>query len=101
MPFDYYFKGANPRGVINPFDPACTRRELSSAALGAGGAWLISGSSDLMATAEMPQAVRFRITKVLHTEDTSLYHLVAVLPPEFRNQRLAASNSPQASVVTP
>jgi hypothetical protein len=95
VPFDYYFKGTNPRRVINPFDPAHARHAISSAALRAGGAWLVSGSSDLVARAEMPQLVRFRIIRVLHTDDTSLYHVIALPPQEFRNHRAAYSASSQ------
>jgi 4-amino-4-deoxy-L-arabinose transferase-like glycosyltransferase len=78
VPFDYYFKGPNPRCVIDPFDPARARHEISDAAVKAGGAWLISGSSDLIARSEMPEPARFRISRVLHTAITTLYHLVAL-----------------------
>jgi hypothetical protein len=93
VPFDYYFKGTNPRRVINPFDPARVRREIGSATLKAGGAWLVSGSSDLVARAEMPQPLRFRIIRVLHADDTGLDHVVALPPQEFRSHRAAYSAS--------
>jgi hypothetical protein len=98
VPFDYYFKGANPRRVINPFDPVRARREIGSAALRAGGAWLVSGNSGLIAKAEMPQAVWFRITRVLHADHTSLYHVVAVPLQEFRNPRWVGSNSSRTAL---
>jgi uncharacterized membrane protein len=93
VPFDYYFKGANPRRVINPFDPAYARRQIGSAALEAGGAWLVSGSGDLIASAEMPQSVQFRITRVLRADSTSLYHVIVLPPQEFGGHRAAYSAS--------
>jgi uncharacterized membrane protein len=89
VPFDYYFKGTNLQRVINPFDPDYTRHEIAYAVLEAGGAWLVSGSGDLVASAEMPQSARFRITRVLHTDGASLYHVIALPPQEFRSHRAA------------
>jgi hypothetical protein len=85
VPFDYYFRGANPRRVVNPFEPSRARQELRSAALQAGGAWLVSGSSDQIAAAEMPQVAGCRVTRVLHAGETNLYHVVAITPRECRN----------------
>jgi uncharacterized membrane protein len=93
VPFDYYFKGTNPQRVINPLDPAYTRREIGYAALEAGGAWLISGSGDLVASTEMPQSIQFRITRVLHAGSTSLYHVIAQPPQESSSHRAAYSVS--------
>jgi hypothetical protein len=93
VPFDYYFMETNPRRVINPFDPAQARRQIGSAALKAGGAWLVSGSGNSVASAEMPQSGLFRITRVLHAGSTSLYHVIAMPPQEFRSHRLGYSAS--------
>jgi uncharacterized membrane protein len=93
VPFDYYFKGTNPQRVINPFDPAYARREIGYAALEASGAWLVSGSGDLVASAEMPQSIQFRITRVLHAGSTNLYHVIALPPQEFHSHRAAYSAS--------
>jgi uncharacterized membrane protein len=76
VPFDYYFKGPNPRCVIDPFELTRARQEIGGAALRAGGAWLISGNSDAIARLEMPESTAFRISRLLHTADTSVYHLV-------------------------
>jgi uncharacterized membrane protein len=77
VPFDYYFKGLNPHQVVNPFDPVRSRQEISDAVLRAGGAWLVSGCSDEMSRLEMPTTTQFRVSRLLRSGETSLYHIVA------------------------
>jgi uncharacterized membrane protein len=76
VPFDYYFKGPNPRLAINPFRPAAARREIGDAALKAGGAWLISSGGDAIARSEMPHSPHLQVSSLIQTKDASLYHLV-------------------------
>jgi hypothetical protein len=82
VPFDHYFNGPNPRGALDPRNPSGAREMIAEAALRAGGAWLISGKSDVIAQSEMPSSGRFRIHKVLHYDYTSLYHIVPLTQPQ-------------------
>jgi 4-amino-4-deoxy-L-arabinose transferase-like glycosyltransferase len=77
VPFDYYFKGPNPRRIIDPFDPIRSGEEIGAAASYAGGAWLVSGSEN-NGRLELPTTSRFLIRKVLQARDTCLYHVVAL-----------------------
>jgi mannosyltransferase len=82
VPFDHYFNGPNPRGALDPSNPRGAREMIAEAALGAGGAWLISGKIDVIAQSEMPNSGRFRIHKVLQHDYTSLYHIVPLTQPQ-------------------
>jgi len=76
VPFDYYFKGPNPRAAIDPSNPARAREQIAQAAVQSGGAWLVSGKVELTARSEMPNPGQFRILKVLHYDYATLYHIV-------------------------
>jgi uncharacterized membrane protein len=76
IPFDYYYKGSNSRGVIDASRPASTRSLIAAAARGSGGAWLVSGKPETIAHAEMPNSDYFRVVTVLHHEYVTLYHIV-------------------------
>jgi mannosyltransferase len=82
LPFDYYFKGANPRLTIPPYDPAAARAAIQSAAARAGGAWLVTWMDDAGARAELPDPARFTSTLRLRGERMMLFRIVpAAAPP--------------------
>ncbi len=82
LPFDYYFKGANPRLTIPPYDPAAARAEIQSAAAHAGGAWLVTWMDDAGARAELPDPAQFTSTLRLRGERMMLFRIVpASVPP--------------------
>jgi len=76
VPFDYYFKGPNPREAIDPSNPVRAGEQIAEAAVRAGGAWLVSGKTDATARSEMPSSDRFRIDRVLRHDYGTLYHIV-------------------------
>jgi uncharacterized membrane protein len=83
VPFDYYFKGPNPRETIDPSNPVRAREQIAEAAARAGGAWLISGKTDVTARSEMPNSGRFRIDRILHHDYATLYQIVPLTQWQF------------------
>jgi 4-amino-4-deoxy-L-arabinose transferase-like glycosyltransferase len=49
IPFDYYFRGSNPRVVVPGFDDAAARATITQRCTAAGGGWLISWKDDACA----------------------------------------------------
>jgi mannosyltransferase len=76
LPFDYYFRGANPRLTIPPYDPIAARTEIQNAAALAGGAWLVTWMDEAGARAELPAPGRFTSTLRLRGERMMLFRIV-------------------------
>jgi hypothetical protein len=74
VPFDHYFKGRNPRLMIDPSSPPMARRAIAAAAIANQGAWLISGLKNAQARAEMPTGC-FKIEKKVHSGFADLYQI--------------------------
>jgi hypothetical protein len=97
VPFDYYFRGPNPRELIDPFRPDIAREQIAEAAERAGGAWLISGNSEALANSEMPNSGQFHNYRILHSGYTSLYYVIpATAGFPARHVRLTSKSSEQA-----
>jgi hypothetical protein len=73
--FDYYFHGANPRIAVPGWNSASARQIIASRAAAAGGGWLVSWKYASDTRAELPDAARFRITKVLDNHPIALYRI--------------------------
>lgn len=65
VPFDFYFKGPNPRIVVPGYDPAAARATIQSRVAQAGGGWLISWKGGDGATPELPDPREFKSTREL------------------------------------
>jgi hypothetical protein len=72
IPFDYYFRAANPRVAVPGWDPAETRKILADRVARAGGGWLVSWKNAPDARVELPDPDAFRIEQVVD------YHLIAL-----------------------
>lgn len=76
LPFDYYFKDANPRLTIPPYDSAAARAEIESAAARTGGAWLVTWMDDAGARAELPDPAQFTSTIRLRGVRMMMFRIV-------------------------
>ena len=72
IPFDYYFRGPNPRHAVNPFRPAPARAAIAQAARRDGGAWLLSHMKDDDLARELPPPNDFVARRVIHDESVSV-----------------------------
>src|SRR5277367_1070094 len=68
VPFDYYFRGANPRIAVPGFDPASARTTIEERVSSAGGGWLISWKDANALAAELPDSTRFKVVEKFHVE---------------------------------
>jgi hypothetical protein len=71
-PFDYYFRGSNPRVPVSGWDPAAARKTIEQRVTQAGGGWLVSWKNAPDARVELPDPNVFRISQMLD------YHLIAL-----------------------
>jgi hypothetical protein len=76
VPFNYYFKGANPREAVPGYDPDAARRAIETRIEAAGGGWLISWKSATEARSELPDASSHLQSKaVMSGEDLTVYRI--------------------------
>jgi hypothetical protein len=75
VPFDYYFRGANPRIAIPGFDPASARTTIEGQVSTAGGGWLISWKDGDAIAAELPDSTRFKVVEKFHVDRLTFYRL--------------------------
>ena len=75
VPFDYYFRGANPRIAIPGFDPASARTTIEERVSSAGGGWLISWKDGDALAAELPDSTRFKAVEKFHVERLTFYRI--------------------------
>ena len=75
VPFDYYFKGSNPRIVIPGFDAAAARMTIEERVSSAGGGWLVSWKDSNAVNSELPDPKRFRVVEKLRGDDLTFYRI--------------------------
>jgi 4-amino-4-deoxy-L-arabinose transferase-like glycosyltransferase len=75
VPFDYYFRGANPRIAIPGFDPASARTTVEEQVSSAGGGWLISWKDGDALAAELPDSTRFKVVQRFHIDRLTFYRI--------------------------
>jgi 4-amino-4-deoxy-L-arabinose transferase-like glycosyltransferase len=75
VPFDYYFRRANPRAVVPPAQPAQAQRLIEAGLRGSGGAWLVSGEKWPDAVAELPRGPDLKVDYSAHFSRISVFHI--------------------------
>jgi len=78
VPFDYYFKGTNPRIVIPGFDAAAARMTIGERVSAASGGWLVSWKDRDGVKSELPDANRFRIVETYRQPHLAIYRITAI-----------------------
>ncbi len=79
VPFDYYFKGTNPRITIPGFDPASARMTIEERVSSAGGGWLVSWKDDAVRS-ELPDPKRFKVVEKFRDEHLAFYRITPSSP---------------------
>jgi hypothetical protein len=78
VPFDYYFRGSNPRIAIPGFDSAAARMTIEERVLSAGGGWLVSWKDRDAVKSELPDANRFSVMERFKGEHLAVYRITRV-----------------------
>ncbi|WP_333648801.1 glycosyltransferase family 39 protein [Candidatus Binatus sp.] len=78
VPFDYYFKGTNPRIVIPGFDAAAARMTIGERVSAASGGWLVSWKDRDGVKSELPDANRFRVVETYRQPHLAIYRITAI-----------------------
>jgi Dolichyl-phosphate-mannose-protein mannosyltransferase len=76
IPFNYYYKGGNPRLIVPGYDPAAARRTIDERVEAAGGGWLISWKTAAEAAQELPDPARCYSAAPIKSEDLTVYRIV-------------------------
>jgi hypothetical protein len=75
VPFDYYFRGSNPRIAIPGFDGAAARVTIEERISSAGGGWLVSWKDGDAVKTELPDSKRFSVVENFHGEHLAFYRI--------------------------
>ena len=75
VPFNYYYKGANPRVVVPGFDPAAARTIVEQRVAAAGGGWLISWKEGDAVNSELPDSTRFSAVERIRGDHLAFYRI--------------------------
>ncbi len=75
VPFDYYFRGTNPRIAIPGFDPAAARMTIEERVSSAGGGWLVSWKNGDAVNSELPDPKRFTVVERYRMEHLAFYRI--------------------------
>ncbi len=75
VPFEYYFRGPNPRVVVPGFDPVAARETIAKLTVRARGGWLVTWKEEPEAQAELPDSGVFKTTEKLRQPALALYHI--------------------------
>ncbi len=75
VPFDYYFRAANPRAVVPASDPVRARSLIAGQLDKAGGLWLVSGKTWPEAMREIPATARANLVSASNYKGVVLLHL--------------------------
>jgi hypothetical protein len=75
VPFDYYFKGPNPRIAIPGFDAAAARMTIEQRVSSAGGGWLISWKDGNAVNSELPDPKRFTVVEKFRGDHLGFYRI--------------------------
>ncbi|HEY9159440.1 glycosyltransferase family 39 protein [Candidatus Binatus sp.] len=75
VPFDYYFRGANPRIAIPGFDAAAARMTIEERVSSAGGGWLVSWKDSNAVKSELPDPKRFTVVEKFRGDHLTFYRI--------------------------
>jgi 4-amino-4-deoxy-L-arabinose transferase-like glycosyltransferase len=79
VPFDYYFRGANPRIAVPGFDPVSARTTIEERVSSVGGGWLISWKDGDALAAELPDSTRFKAVEKFHVDRLTFYRITPIV----------------------
>jgi 4-amino-4-deoxy-L-arabinose transferase-like glycosyltransferase len=75
VPFDYYFRGDNPRIAIPGFDATSARVTIEDRVSSAGGGWLVSWKDGDAVEAELPDRKRFSVVEKFRGDHLGFYRI--------------------------
>jgi 4-amino-4-deoxy-L-arabinose transferase-like glycosyltransferase len=75
VPFDYYFRGSNPRIAVPGFDSAAARVTIEERVSQAGGGWLVSWKGRDAVSSELPDPKRFNALEKYRGDRLALYRI--------------------------
>lgn len=75
VPFDYYFRGDNPRIAIPGFDGGAARMTIEERVSSAGGGWLVSWKDKDAIGSELPDLKRFSVVEKFRGEHLAFYRI--------------------------
>ena len=78
VPFDYYFRGSNPRIAIPGFDSASARMTIEERVSSAGGGWLVSWKEGDAVTSELPDPKRFKVLAKYRGDRLAFYRITPI-----------------------
>jgi Dolichyl-phosphate-mannose-protein mannosyltransferase len=78
VPFDYYFRGGNPRIAIPGFDSATARMTIEEQVSSAGGGWLVSWKDKGAVDSELPDPKRFSAVEKFRGDHLAFYRIAPV-----------------------
>jgi hypothetical protein len=77
VPFNYYFKGPNPRIAIPGFDPSAARLTIAERVAAVRGGWLVSWKDRDEVKSELPDASHFKIVETYEQPHLAIYRITA------------------------
>ena len=78
IPFNYYFRGDNPRIAIPGYDPASARMTIEQRVSSAGGGWLVSWKYRDALSSELPDPQRFSVVENLDGDHLRFYRITPI-----------------------
>lgn len=75
VPFDYYFRGSNPRIAIPGFDTTSARMTIEERVSSAGGGWLVSWKDGDAVSSELPDPKRFSAVEKYRGDHLAFYRI--------------------------
>ncbi len=78
IPFDFYFRGINPRITIPGFDNAAARMTIEERVSSAGGGWLVSWKDGDAVKTELPDSKRFAAVEKFHGDHLAFYRITPI-----------------------
>jgi mannosyltransferase len=78
VPFDYYFRGSNPRIAIPGFDATSARMTIEDRVSSAGGGWLVSWKDGDAVSSELPDPKRFDAVEKYRGDHLGFYRITPV-----------------------
>jgi hypothetical protein len=78
IPFNYYFRGSNPRIPIPGFDSAAARVTIEERVSAAGGGWLVSWKDRDSVKSELPDPKRFNAVEKYRGDRLGLYRITPI-----------------------
>jgi len=75
VPFNYYFRGANPRIAIPGFDSAAARMTIEERVSSAGGGWIVSWKDADAVKTELPDSKRFDAVEKYRGDHLAFYRI--------------------------